>query len=113
MRTLVIPSTVQTFKEGSVSSEVKKFKGMMDYRPQKDERIDVRYWHRWPSYDFIFGVPHHTNRYYGKEVAYFVYRDVRRKKVKAGFYVDMTELKILARGFVELMRIATLRSKQR
>ena len=62
-------------------------------------------WHRWPSYDFIFGVPHRSSSYYGKEAAFFQYRDTRIKKVQAGFYVDRRELTILTRGFCALFNV--------
>lgn len=107
-----IPSEVQTFKPGHGSSYVKRYAGMMRFEPTKGEVIDVRYWHRWPSYDFIFGVPTRINPHYKNEAAYFVFRDTRRKKVRCGFYVDTRELEVLADGFKELLRIHRLTRKK-
>ena len=74
------------------------------YRAGRGEEIDVLVWHRWPSYDFIFGVPAKTNRYHHDEAAFFQYRDVRHGIVKCGFYVDGRELAILADGFARLLK---------
>ena len=104
-----IPSEVRSFKNKTGRSYVKNYAGLLPYEPEKGEHIDVRYWHRWPSYDFIFGVPDPRNPNYNQEAAYFVYRDTRTKKVKCGFYVDTRELEVLAQGFKELLRIHRLR----
>lgn len=106
-----IPSAVSSFKPGTGKTFVKRFRGPMSYKTSNGI-IDVRYWHRWPSYDFIFGVPARGHKYEKEEAAYFAYRDTRRRKVKCGFYVDMRELDILAAGFKELLRIAKRRAKR-
>lgn len=66
------------------------------------EIIEVLMWHKWPSYDFIFGVPHKSNPHYGVEKAFFQYRDTRKKEVKQGFYLDQIELDAIVNGFKKL-----------
>ena len=68
------------------------------------EKINVYVWIQWPSYDFIFGTPHKSSKHYGVEAGFFQYRDTRRKKTKAGFYVDKQELRCLVNGFQKLER---------
>lgn len=82
--------------------EIAYAKGLLKYRVNKAQQIDVIRWIKWPSYDFIFGVPAKTNMFRKKEAAFFQYRDTRRRKVKCGFYVDRGELKELYHGFKDL-----------
>ena len=86
-----VPFSARRFTE-------KKHIARLVYRKGKD-KIEVLYWQRYPSYDFIFGFPARSNRLYGKEAAFFQYRDTRHKKIISGFYLDKTELKQFVRGF--------------
>lgn len=70
------------------------------------KQIDVLLWVRWPSYDFIFGIPAKTNPLRGKEAGFFQYRDVRHKKVIKGFYFDKEELRCLIKGFQKIKKAA-------
>lgn len=99
-KTKMIQCDVQTYAPGGGDTST-QYSMPIKYRMGR-EAIDVLLWHRWPSYDFIFGVPAKTNKYRKEEVAFFQYRDVRAKKVKCGFYVDTEELEILLRGFIKL-----------
>ena len=65
--------------------------------------VDVLLWERWPSYDFIFGIPANVSPMAGKEAAFFQYRDSRTKRVKAGFFADEKELKIIIDGFLRCL----------
>lgn len=76
---------------------------ILEYRCGK-EKIDVIMWARWPSYDFIFGVPAKGNPYFGEEAAFFQFRDTRRKEVYEGFYVDAVELKCIIKGFTKVQQ---------
>ena len=88
-----------------------RHKKRLEYRCSSDEEIDVILWSRWPSYDFIFGIPTKRNKFYGEEYGFFQYRDTRHKKVHEGFYVDLEELRILSRGFERLFKLAIEASK--
>lgn len=88
----------------------KKVNKMIYQADKKNETIDVLLWARWPSYDFIFGVPlKGKNKYFKEEKAYFAYRDTRRKKCVQAFYVDRIELKRLYEGFKKLMQYHKLK----
>ena len=63
------------------------------------EKIKIKLWCKWPSYDFIFGIPTKKNRHYKIERAFFQWRDTKKKKVKAGFYLDEVELNQIIKGF--------------
>ena|SRR3990167_5730969 len=64
-----------------------------------DGIVDVLRWYRWPSYDFIFGVPELKSKFRKDERAFFQYRDTRGKKIISGFYLDKKELDIIIEGF--------------
>lgn len=98
---ILIPRRLRIYPEGSVKTTIRKSRAL-SYMAGRGELIDVILWHRWPSYDFIFGVPAHGNRHRVREAAFFQYRDVRRRRVVCGFYVDRRELKILLLGFKKL-----------
>lgn len=76
------------------------------YRPKPDELILVHAWYRYPSYEFIFGVPDKSNHHYGKEVAFFQFRDTRTKTIQQGFYIDCCELEEMVTGFSKLLGIS-------
>lgn len=100
-----LPLKVQVYKPFSK----KRFKEVehhevLKYYPAKNEEIDVLNWCRYPNYDFIFGVPTKKNKYQKYEKAFFQYRDVRRKKVNEGFYLDKVELEDFVKGFGSIKR---------
>jgi len=106
-----IPDQVAKYKPGGKNVSKKHFVPMR-YQSGKDA-IDVFLWHCWPSYDFIFGLPSKSSRYYKSEAAFFQYRDTRARKIKCGFYVDKRELDILVKGFVMLSAAAFRESRRR
>ncbi len=69
------------------------------------KRYRVVYWCKWLGYDFIFAIPLDKKEIKDKEVAFFQYRDRRKKKVLCGFVVDADELDALASGFNALRRL--------
>ncbi len=99
-----VPSKVRTFKEHTGKTYVRKYRGYLTYTDGRGRAVDVLLWHRWPSYDFIFGVPAKTNPLRGVEAGFFQYRDTRKRNVSAGFYVDRRELEILVEGFTSLLK---------
>lgn len=107
-----IPLKAQTYPNGKRQRTTFKKVAGLSYEPCKGEIVDVLYWHTWPSYDFIFGVPHKDSPHYKEEAAFFQFRDTRRKRVMQGCYVDMHELEVLVSGFKELLREARKRSKR-
>jgi len=74
------------------------------FEPEHEALIKVEYWVRYPSYDYIFGIPVKDNPRAKKEVAFFVYRDGKSKK-HYGQYYDSKELKNMVDGFKYLQNI--------
>lgn len=108
-----IPPKARTYPDAKRQRTVlKKVVGPFTYEPKKGEVVDVLYWHQWPSYDFIFGVPAKGSPYYKDEAAFFQFRDTRLKKVMQGCYVDMHELKVLVKGFAGLLQEAKRRLRK-
>ena len=93
---MIVPQKVDRYKNGERSDRLKKVKTLRYKTPQG--WIDVLVWHQYPSYDFIFGVLESKHELYKQEAAFIQYRDVRRKKVEHGYYLDWGELKVWGRG---------------
>ena len=97
MSTFQIPTEVNAYPEGTfpeIPAEAE-----LTYEPQAGELIHVLLWERYPSYDFIFGVPAKTSPFYEKEVGFFQFRGTRAKVVRQGFYVDVLECLTMIDGF--------------
>lgn len=88
-------------REG-IGNYSEKFEKPMKYELKKGEVLDVFYWVKWPSYDFIFGKPAKDNPYKKQEAAFFQYRNRKKKKVICGFYLDKNELQEIKKGFNKL-----------
>lgn len=100
-----VPTKIATYNEGDMPNVVLDENGVT-YEPRKGEIVEVFYWVRYPTYDFIFGVPHQSNPNYGSEVGFFQYRNTKRKKVMMGVYVDCAELEELYLGFMRINEIS-------
>src|SRR3990167_200123 len=112
MRYFQVPLKIVVYRTGT--SQTTWDKSIERKRLQygtKRERMHVLLWSRWPSYDFIFGVPLRGSRFYKEESGYFQYRDIRTKKDKCCFYVDLWELKQLRNGFNRLWEYHSRKKK--
>ena len=72
------------------------------YVPRAGEVVHVVYWIRYPEYDFIFGVPDPKNPCYGKEAAFYQFRD-SRSPGNRGVYIDVQECADIVQGFTLLL----------
>jgi hypothetical protein len=106
-RNYKIPTVVQSFPEGTDPAPTTVEFDTLTYEPTKGELINVVYWVRFPSYDFIFGIPDETNPRYKKEVGFYQFRDTRTKTVPLGFYCDVLECLGLIKGFSEIKRFGS------
>jgi len=109
MRKRVTAQIVQ-FIPGKFNVRQRKWKKPLAYGI-KGEEVAVLRWVRWPAYDFIFGVPEQTSKYYKGERGFFQYRDVRKGRRGACLYVDLGELRELVDGFTALLKHAEGREK--
>lgn len=103
MKTYKIPNKPEAFDEGAAPEP--ELYDALTYEPAEGEIIEVSQWIRWPSYDFIFGVPAKDSPMYEKETAYFQYRDTRHKH-HHGFYIDVVELLHMVEGFATLVEMS-------
>lgn len=103
-----IKSKSETYKENSLSQDCFRMnpENPYEYEPKKGEKINVVFWVRYPSYDFIFGLPDKTNPFYKKEFGFFQFRDTRAKEIRQGFYVDQTELEEMVDGFQKIFSLS-------
>lgn len=90
------------YKEGVEQPEIDTSNGMV-YEPSQGEKIHILFWVRYPSYDFLFGVPDKTSPKYEKEIGFFQYRDTRTKTVMQGAYFDITEVEEMIAGFKQIL----------
>lgn len=98
-----IPAEAEAYPNGMLKKDLTlNLKDCFVYEPVRGEKVKVVAWVRYPSYDFIFGVPDKTNPKYKKEVAFFQVRDTRLKKVMAGCYLDVEELEEFINGFLKI-----------
>jgi len=86
------------FKNGSKSIHTKTPRVYYTDK-EKKEKVLVHGWYRFPSYDFIFGIPDSSSPRYEEEVCYFEYRDSRSDHKGFGIYLDVQELNVMLRGF--------------
>src|SRR3990167_7145093 len=112
MKRIQIPQKIAEYTEGTEKQRTIKHKKLLEYITGDGDPIDVVYWVRWPSYDFIFGVPGKKNKYRKEEVGFFQFRDTRHKKIREGFYVDEEELRCLVRGFKKIKKLSLRRKLQ-
>ena len=93
------------FEEGKFQPEIDSSNGTV-YEPIQGQRINVLLWVRYPSYDFIFGVPDKDSPKYEKEISFIQYRDTRLKTVKMGMYLDIVETKEFIEGLSKCLEFS-------
>ena len=74
-----------------------KSKSFIKYK-HRTGRINVIFWARYNNVEYIFGIPHKTNKYYKQEKAFFEIRVIGRKETD-WFYFDKHELEDITNGF--------------
>lgn len=94
-----------TFQEGNNPPEIDTSQGMV-YEPVQGEKIHILFWVRYPSYDFIFGVPDKENPKHEKEIGFYQYRDTRAKKIMQGAYFDIEEVEEMIEGFKRILEFS-------
>ena len=87
---------------------MKKLETFKIYEPVKGDKVIILLHSIFPSYDFLFGIPDKANSNYGKEVAFFQFRDTRKKKINEGFYLDKEELEDFVKGFGLIKEISKM-----
>ena len=105
----IIPKKIVTYDEGKNPPDEQDIRNSDNtfYYRNKDEKIEVIYWVRYPAYDMIFGIPvKGENKKYKKEVGFFQFRDTNAKKIREGFYLDVVEVLELVRGFARMVDIS-------
>lgn len=101
--TKVISTEIETYNETTDKVERMRPTEPYIYEPVAGEKVVVVKWVRYPSYDFIFGIPEPTSPRYKQEFGYFQFRNTKTKKVVMGFYADQCELEELLEGFGDII----------
>lgn len=96
-----IPLNVMTYAEGEEPPRVELADEVI-YEPIVGEKIVVLMWVQYPSFDFIFGVPHSDSPRHEKEAGFFMFRDARTKK-NHGHYFDVQECQEVMQGFSKIL----------
>lgn len=96
-----IPKVLQTYNEGDLppDNDIINEAEMLVYEPREGELIEVVYWARYPSYDFIFGVPTILSPKHKLEVGFFQFRSSKHEIGREGIYIDVKELVDMLNGF--------------
>ena len=105
-----IPTQITAFDNGGKPIDISNDGDDLNYEPVNGEIINVLIWERWPSYDFIAGVPALNNPRYGDEIGFFQFRDTRAKEVKLGIYVDIKECFSIIHCFKKIRDISQITS---
>jgi hypothetical protein len=106
-----IPTEVHAYPEGEPPPDTGEFDALQ-YETRPGDLARVILWGRWPSYDFIFGVPDPSSLRYAKEVGFFQFRDARAKQVQVGCYVDIEELLAAIKGFEKIRSCSETHSRE-
>lgn len=101
-----IPAIIERFAEGTRTRCIEIDDKFIDYSTADGHKICVYHWCRWPSYDFIFGIPDKSNPNYSKEVGFFQFRRFKGKKAVSAWsiYVDFAEAEEMVDGFLKIMQ---------
>lgn len=103
-----VPSVIETYAETGDVVDVKYNDELVEYEVSKGEVVLVSYWCRFPSYDFLFGVPHKDSPKYEKEFGYFQFRKKREDGSQTGWsiYCDQIELEEMISGFLRILSVS-------
>ena len=78
-----IPTEVHAYPEGEPPPDTGEFDAL-EYETRLGDLARVILWKRWPSYDFIFGVPDPSSLRYAKEVGFFQFHDPGPSRYRRG-----------------------------
>ena len=99
MRIVRINGKLETYNKSVIGDETERVDSI-HYTNKEGQDIDVVFWVRYPSYDFIFGVPIGGKRH-KKEIGFFEYRSYPNKSVN--LYVDIKECLEIIAGFSAIL----------
>lgn len=100
MEAYQIPTLVETFKEGTVPTDIGS--RPITFEPILGELIHVLLWERYPDYDIIYGIPDEASPRYEKEIAFFCVR--RNGRPMHGHYFDILESQAMIKGFETIIK---------
>lgn len=99
-----IPPELEPYPEGGKPENYPKQSDDLLYVTEAGDRIDVVLWARYPSYDFIFGVPEKGSTRHEKEIGFFAWRYQKNGQPKSQtMFVDIIECEEVIRGFTKIL----------
>ncbi len=108
-----IATIIETYTESDDKPTIEKSKQPYVFQLVAGEAIVVYLWVKYPSYDFIFGVPAKSSAKYQREYGFFQFR----KKLADGkftmwsIYLDQAELEEMKNGFAKLFMVSNSQRK--
>ncbi len=95
-----IPTIIEPYKEGLVETSQAEFDEPFEHKDARGHNVLVYKWVRYPSYEFIFGIPAPDSPKHELEYSYFEFR-----KQGGGwqFYADQNELEEMIQGFIAVL----------
>jgi hypothetical protein len=102
----------EPYPEGTLPVEQPESGQEVEYEPRIGEKVLVVYWVRYPSYDFIFGVPKKGTPMHKNEIGCFVWRYLKGG-VQREFtiFTDIVECKEIIYGFKKILSKSRTNSK--
>lgn len=96
-----IPKKIKKYEQGSIppDNELVEQAENLIFEARQGEMIEVVHWARYPSYDFIFGVPTILNPKHKLEAGFFQFRSADHEIGREGIYIDINEMLDMLKGF--------------
>ncbi len=107
MSIICISNKLETFEENNPPPPLDPGT-ILVYEASPKEFVEVTLWERYPSYDFIFGVPTKDSERYNDEIAFFIFRHKNKRQI--GLWIDVQEYHTIVNGFRSIFRRSTVHS---
>lgn len=107
MKIFCIPNKLETYEENNLPPPLEDGTVLI-YKVEPHEFVEVTLWERYPSYDFIFGVPMAGSKRYKREIGFFLFRHFGGKQIALWF--DVQEYHTIFNGFRSIFRRSTIHS---
>lgn len=109
-----IPTIIKTYPKNEEPPIHEFSANPYEYFLTEDEKINVVLWVRYPSYDFIFGLPDESSPAREKEFGFFQFRKQDENGNQKGWavYLDQTELEEMVKGFQNVLKASKNERKE-
>ena len=105
---MIIPKEIEKYDPQNPPQALKPNENL-EYYPNSQGKVNVMLWVRFPSYDFIFGVPSKFSNTYEKEATFLAIRDARNG-MNRELWLDIVETEDLIRGLTQALDVSKINS---